>query len=96
MMLLLLTSITLQLSWSLPRLCSLSLVLSLFLAAGQGVTNIALVYAKVSNAVFLTMYFLVSLVFLCFSDLPLELLLGSARMCPGSICIALCGWKGIY
>ena len=79
-----------------PMACSLSLVslagadvllillliLSFSLAAGQGWTGIALVCADVSVAVLLTTPFLVSVIF--WGYMRLNLLLGSARGCPGN------------
>ena len=57
-MLLRLTKFSLQLSSSLLNRCMLialyPLLLQLFLAAGQGLTRVDVVYANVSSAVFLT------------------------------------------
>ena len=41
----------------------------------------------------MTISFLISVFF--GTCLRLNLLLGSARVCPGSTCISLCGWKGV-
>ena len=59
--------------------------LLLYLAAGQGLTRIALVEGNVSNAVFWTIYSLVSVI--CFQDLP-----GNVLAAPA---LALCGWKSV-
>ena len=48
---------------------------------------------SLSNAVVVKIYFLNPVIF--GTHMRLDMLLGSARGCPGSTCISLCGWNGV-